>query len=80
MKQHWLVRPSTIRLLWIVFLIILAVTLVAGLFMDVHAVFRLDGSFAFSAWYGFLSCIGMVIFAKLLGRLLQRKDTYYDRD
>jgi hypothetical protein len=53
---------------------------VAGLFMDIHAVFRLDGSFAFSAWYGFLSCIGMVIFAKLLGRLLQRKDTYYDRD
>ena len=80
MKQHWLVRTSTIRRLWIVFLIILAVTLVAGLFVDVHAVFRLDGSFPFSAWYGFLSCNGMIIFAKLLGRLLQRKDTYYDRD
>mgnify|MGYP001814782749 FL=1 len=80
MKQHWLVRTATIRLLWVVFLIILAVTLVAGLFMDVHAVSRLANSFAFFAWYGLQSCIGMIIFAKLLGRLLQRKDTYYDRD
>jgi len=80
MKQHWLVRPGTIRLLWIIYLFILVLTVFAGLFMDVHAVFRLDGSFAFNAWYGFLSCIGMVLVAKLLGRLLHRKDTYYDRD
>ena len=80
MKQHWLVRSGTIRLLWIIYLFILVLTVFAGLFMDVHAVFRLDGSFAFNAWYGFLSCIGMVLVAKLLGRLLHRKDSYYDRN
>ena len=80
MKQHWLVRPGTIRLLWVIFLFVLALTVLASLFTEVHAWFRIDGSFAFNAWYGFLSCIGMVLVTKLLGRLLHRKDTYYDRD
>ena len=80
MKQHWLVRPGTIRLLWIIYLFILAVTVLAGLFTEGHASFPIDGSFAFNAWSGFLSCIGMVLVAKLLGLLLRRKDTYYDRD
>ncbi|MDX2458418.1 MAG: hypothetical protein QNL87_13015 [Gammaproteobacteria bacterium] len=80
MKQHWLVRPASIRLLWIIFLLVLALTVLASLFTEVHARFRIDGSFAFNAWYGFLSCIGMVLVAKLLGHLLHRKDNYYDRD
>lgn len=80
MKQHWLVRPGTIRLLWTIFLFILAVTVVAGLFTDVHAAFPLEGSFAFYAWYGFVTCIGMVLVAKLLAGLLHRKDSYYDGD
>ena len=80
MNQHWLYRPASIRLLWIVFLIILALTVLAGLFMDVHAAFGLEDRFAFAAWYGFASCIGMVVIAKLVGRLLHRKDSYYERD
>ena len=80
MKQHWLVRPGTIRLLWVIFLFVLALTILASLFTEVHDWFRIDGSFAFYAWYGFLTCIGMVIVAKLLGRFLHRKDSYYDRD
>lgn len=80
MKQHWLVRPGTIRMLWITFLCMLALAVLASLFTDVHARFRLDGSFAFNAWYGFVTCIGMILIAKLLGRLLHRKDSYYDRD
>ena len=80
MKQHWLVRPGTIRLLWVIFLLVLALMVLASLFTEVHARFRIDGSFAFYAWYGFLTCIGMVVVAKLLGPLLRRKDSYYDRD
>ena len=80
MKQDCLVHPGTIRILWVVFLFILALTVLASLFTDVHAWFGLDGSFAFNAWYGFVTCIGMILVAKLLGRLLHRKDSYYDRD
>lgn len=80
MKQHWLVRRKTIRLLWIVFIVVLSLTVLAGLFTDDHAVFGVDGSFAFNAWFGFASCVAMVVIAKLFGRLASRKDDYYDRN
>ena len=80
MKQHWLVRASTIRLLWAVLLSVLALVVLAGVFIEIHPRFQVDGSFAFHAWYGFMTCTGMVVIAKVLGRFLRRKDSYYDRD
>lgn len=77
-QPHWLVRPKTIRLLWWVFSIVLALTVLAQLFVDVHDYFTVDGWFAFYAIYGFVSCLGMVVFAKVLGMILKRPDTYYD--
>ena len=79
-NQHdnWLVRPSTIRLLWIVFVAILAVTVLADFFIDHKGKFGIDGTFGFYAWYGLVSCIVLVVGAKALGVLLKRKDTYYD--
>jgi hypothetical protein len=52
----------------------------AGAFVESHAYFGLDGSFAFNAWYGFATCIGMIVFAKALGLLLKRRDSWYDGD
>ncbi len=80
MKQHWLRRPATIRSLWIGFALVLVLTLLAGLVLSAHGYFGLDGSFAFNAWYGFATCIGMILCAKALGRFLKRRDTYYDGD
>lgn len=78
MKQHWLLRPSTIRFLWIISVVILTLTVLAGVFVDRHGYFGLDGSFAFNAWYGFATCIGMILLAKALGLLLKRRDSWYD--
>lgn len=80
MKQCRFGQSSSIWLLWAALVCVLALTVLADLSVDTHAWFGLDGTFAFNAWYGFTSCIGMIVFAKLLGRLLQRKDTYYERD
>lgn len=77
-QPHWLVRPSTIKLLWWVFSVILALTVIAQGFVHVHEYFTFDGWFGFYAIFGFVSCLGMVIFAKLLGLFLKRPDTYYD--
>ena len=77
-KPHWLVRASTIKILWWVYSVILALTVLAQIFVHVHAYFALDGYFGFYAIYGFVSCLGMVVFAKLLGVFLKRPDTYYD--
>jgi len=76
--DHWLVRPKTIRMLWIVFIAILAATVLADLFIEHHSTFRIDGTFGFGAWFGFLSCVVLIVGAKLLGFVLKRPDTYYD--
>ncbi|MDO9475592.1 MAG: hypothetical protein Q7L07_02680 [Pseudohongiella sp.] len=77
-QPHWLVRPSTIRLLWWIFGVILALTVIAQIFIHLHDYFTLDGFFGFYAIFGFVSCLAMVVFAKLLGVFLKRPDTYYD--
>jgi hypothetical protein len=78
-QKHWLVRPETIRMLWLVFGGILALTAVAGLFIEQYDHFGIEASFAFYAWYGFITCVGMVVLAKLLGIFLKRPDDYYQR-
>lgn len=77
--DHWLVRPATIRVLWIVFALILALTALLDLLVKHHPHFGFDGTFGFGAWFGFATCVVLVLFAKLLGVLLKRPDTYYDR-
>jgi len=79
MSDHWLVRPSTVRVLWIVFVAVLAVVVVLDLAVEHHAVFGLEATFGFGAWYGFASCIALIAIAKALGAVLKRTDTYYDR-
>ena len=61
-----------------IFAVILVVTVMADMFIHHHAWFGLDGTFGFGAWFGFVSCIAMVVFAKALGAALKRRDTYYD--
>ena len=78
MDDHWLVRDSTIRLLWIIFAAVLVATVLMDLAIAHHPYFGLDGTFGFGAWFGFVSCAAMVIFAKALGAVLKRPDTYYD--
>lgn len=76
--DHWLVRPGTIRRLWKVFIGILMLTLFAQYFVHVHGYFVVDEAPAFYAFFGFFSCLAMVVAAKLLGLLLKRKETFYD--
>ena len=76
-KDHWLARPSSIKLLWRVFAVVLAATVMAQLVIGVKGYFGVDGWFGFGAAFGFLSCVAMVLFAKALGFLLKRNTDYY---
>lgn len=80
MKQHWLTRPETIRVLWVVFAIVLALTVAAEAFISHEPHFEVEGVFGFNAWFGFFACAGLIAGAKLLGVLLKRPDNYYERD
>ena len=75
--DHWLARPTTIKLLWRVFAAVLALTVLAQLVVGVKGYFGADGWFGFGAAFGFLSCLAMVLFAKGLGFFLKRDEDYY---
>lgn len=79
-RLHWLYRPENRPKLWWGFGVILAITILAQIFIHVHESFSVDGWFGFNAIYGFLACAGMVLFAKLLGYWLKRPEDYYDND
>jgi hypothetical protein len=76
--HHWLDEPRNVRLLWRLFLAVLALTVLAELLVDLHPHFAIEGLFGFHAWYGLLACAAMIFVAKALGLLLKRSDSYYD--
>jgi len=77
--KHWLVRPENVRRLWIIFIVVLVLTVLPDFFVHQHAHFGIEASFGFYAWYGFLTCVAMVVGAKVLGIFLKRPDTYYEQ-
>ena len=75
--DHWLARPSTIKLLWRIFIVVLVVLVLAQALIYVKGYFGVDGWFGFGAAFGFLSCLAMVLVAKGLGFVLKRPENYY---
>ena len=63
---------------WIALVVVLVLVVAVEPWAGRSAHFGVDGIFAFEAWYGFLSCLGLIVIAKLIGVLLKRRDTYYD--
>ena len=55
--DHWLARPSTIKLLWRVFAVVLILLVLAQVLIYVKGYFGVDGWFGFGAAYGFLCCL-----------------------
>ncbi len=77
---HALYKPAVQKKLWIVSLIGLALLTFGDLLIHGHPHFGIDGTFGFFSWYGFITCAAMVIVAKfVMGKILSRKDTYYDQ-
>jgi hypothetical protein len=80
---HWLYRPENRPKLWAIQIVILVLVVLPDLFVHAHAHFpperfTLDTSPGFFAGYGFVTCAGMVAFAKILGMFLKRDENYYN--
>lgn len=78
MELPWLVRPTTLRLLWRAFIVVLALTVIAGFFVSHGDQGGPESLFAFGAWYGFGACAVLIAAAKILAIFVKRRDTYYD--
>ena len=76
--RHWPARKSNVKKMWYGGCAILAVLALLDTVVHGRPHFGIDGVFGFYSWYGFITCIGMIVLAKVLGGALKRKDTYYD--
>ncbi len=79
MKQHGLYRPEMRRRFWIAGIVVLMLTILAESLIELHTEFPIADWFGFNAVYGFMSCVAMIIIAKLLGVFIKRRDDYYDQ-
>jgi len=61
----------------LLFALVLVASVVAQLLFKVKGYFGVDGWLGFGAVFGFLACLLMVLFAKVLGWVLKRDDGYY---
>ncbi|MDH5286745.1 MAG: hypothetical protein OEX23_08945 [Betaproteobacteria bacterium] len=77
MKAHWLDRPGAARRAWIAFAVVLSASVLAQLFIAVEPHFAAEGWFGMPAVVGVGACAAMVLFAKLVGAMLKRRDDYY---
>ncbi len=77
-EKHWLYREENHRKLWIWGCVLLLLTVLAQLVFEIHGHYEFEAWLGFAAFYGFITCALMVVFAKLLGFLVKRKDSYYD--
>ncbi len=68
----------TVRRLWLGFIGVLALTLLAELAVESDPHFAVEREFGFNALYGFHACGALILVAKAIGIFLKRPDTYYD--
>lgn len=65
---------------WKLLFVILLISLALELNIHQHASFGIDGTRFFYAWFGFASCLAIIIVSKSLGPLLHRPENYYKGD
>lgn len=64
--------------LWLVLSVALLFSLAAEMFVPEHEViYGVEGKKFFFAGYGFISCFAIIIFSKIVGVFLKRKENYY---
>ncbi len=78
-KRYWLDSKENVsKVYWSVW-VICGLLLVVDPFIHKHDDFQMESWFGFYGFYGFVACVGLVLAAKLLRKLLMRPEDYYER-
>ncbi|MCF8106116.1 MAG: hypothetical protein K9K64_11575 [Desulfohalobiaceae bacterium] len=72
-------KPRNVRRLLYVFYCSLILLLISELFIHKHHAFPWEEAFGFYAVYGFVSCVLLIFLARLLRKIVMRRENYYDR-
>ncbi|MDX1696746.1 MAG: hypothetical protein R3308_00580 [Thiohalobacterales bacterium] len=77
-QQHLFDKPENIRRLLRVLYLACALLLVLDLVIHRHVIHTWESLWGFYGIYGFLACIGLVLTARQLRKILKRPEDYYD--
>lgn len=77
-QQHLFDKPENIRRLLRILYLACALLLALDLIIHRHVIHTWESLWGFYGFYGFLACIGLVLTAKQLRKILQRPEDYYD--
>lgn len=78
-KTYWLDEPRNVDKIYYALLAICLALFLADAFYEKEVHFAFEGWFGFFGLYGLIACVGLVLAAKELRKLLKRDENYYDR-
>lgn len=77
-KTYWLDSPRNVdKVVWTLYAICTAL-LAVDVFIHKHGPFAIEHWFGFYGIYGFVACVGLVLAAKELRKIVMRREDYYD--
>lgn len=77
-KKHLFDNPRNVERLLRVFYATCILLVVVDFFVHRHIVMAWEKLPAFYALYGFVACVLLVVLAKLMRKVVMRKEEYYD--
>ncbi len=77
-KKYWLDEPNNVKKVFWAVCLLCAAVFVADAFYHKHIHFAVEGWFGFYGIFGFVACVGLVLAAKVLRKILIRPEDYYD--
>lgn len=77
-ERGWFDKPKHFKLFMRLFFASLGLLLIADFFVHKHAEFPWEETPCFFAAYGYISCVVLVLAAKILRLFVKRDEGYYD--
>ena len=78
-REYWLDRPENVRKVYLAVWGVCILLLAVELLLHKHTEVPVEKWFGFHGFFGFVACIGLVLTAKGLRRLVRRPEDYYER-
>ena len=80
MNRHWILKKENIKKLWVCSIALLACLVLIQFIFPIKGHFEVESWIGFGAWFGFIACILMILFSKILGFVVKRSEDYYKKN
>lgn len=78
-REYWLDKPTSVERIVKSIYAVCALLFIIDFAVHKHGPFAIEYWYGFYGVYGFVACVGLVVAAKQLRRILIRPEDYYDR-